>query len=203
MAPFLPWMGERLDRPRHRRTHLDALRRLAPHACYSPCQRRQSRPPRHRRPDNADRKRISHPFALGPAGYRLYRHPLVMFGLGPAYLFFLQQRLPGGLMHSGWRPWASAMTTNLSIALIAAGLAWLVGIEAFLLVHLPIVLLASTIGVWLFYVQHQFEHTAWEKTHLQRRSAWRGLVRQFTLRSARAAALVHRQYRRAPRASPL
>ena len=65
-------------------------------------------------------------------------------------------------MHSGWRPWASAMTTNLSIALIAAGLAWLVGIEAFLLVHLPIVLLASTIGVWLFYVQHQFEHTAWE-----------------------------------------
>ena len=98
----------------------------------------------------------------GRLAYRLYRHPLVMFGLGPAYLFFLQQRLPVGLMHSGWRPWASAMTTNLSIALIAAGLVWLVGIEAFLLVHLPIVLLASTIGVWLFYVQHQFEHTAWE-----------------------------------------
>ncbi len=98
----------------------------------------------------------------GRLAYRLYRHPLVMFGLGPAYLFFLQQRLPVGLMRSGWRPWASAMSTNLSIALIAAALVRLVGVEAFLLVHLPIVLLASTIGVWLFYVQHQFEHTAWE-----------------------------------------
>ncbi|MGP0039357.1 MAG: fatty acid desaturase, partial [Rhodomicrobium sp.] len=68
-----------------------------------------------------------------------------------------------GLMRSGWRPWASAMSTNLSIALIAAALVRLVGVEAFLLVHLPIVLLASTIGVWLFYVQHQFEHTAWEQ----------------------------------------
>lgn len=98
----------------------------------------------------------------GRLRYRLYRHPAVMFGLGPAYLFFLQHRLPVGLMRDGWRPWISTMSTNLAIALIAALLIWLIGIKAFLLVHLPIMLLAASIGVWLFYVQHQFENTSWE-----------------------------------------
>ena len=84
-----------------------------------------------------------------------------MFGVGPAYLFFLQQRLPVGLMRGGWRPWASTMATNLAIVLIAAALVWLIGIKAFLLVHVPIVALAATLGVWLFYVQHQFERTVW------------------------------------------
>jgi omega-6 fatty acid desaturase (delta-12 desaturase) len=93
--------------------------------------------------------------------YRLYRHPAVMFGLGPAYLFFLQYRLPLGLMRSGWRPWISAMGTNLAIAVAAAAMIWLIGIVPFLLVHLPIALLGATIGVWLFYVQHQFEDTFW------------------------------------------
>jgi omega-6 fatty acid desaturase (delta-12 desaturase) len=98
----------------------------------------------------------------GRLRYRLYRHPLVMFGIGPAYLFILHHRLPVGLMHGGWRPWASTMATNLAIALIAATLVWFIGIKAFLLVHLPIILLAGSVGVWLFYVQHQFEHTTWE-----------------------------------------
>ncbi len=97
----------------------------------------------------------------GRLRYRLYRHPLVMFGLGPAYLFILQHRLPIGLMRGGWRPWASTMTTNLAIGLTAALLIWLIGIKAFLLVHLPILLLAASAGVWLFYVQHQFERTTW------------------------------------------
>ena len=97
----------------------------------------------------------------GRLRYRLYRHPLVMFGVGPAYLFLLQHRLPVGLMRGGWRPWISTQGTNLSIALIAALLIWLIGIKAFLLVHLPIMLLAASIGVWLFYVQHQFENTSW------------------------------------------
>ncbi len=98
----------------------------------------------------------------GRLKYRLYRNPLVMFGLGPAYLFLLQHRLPLGMMRAGWRPWASTMATNLAIASIVLALAWLIGIKAVLLVHLPIALLASTIGVWLFYVQHQFQHTAWD-----------------------------------------
>ena len=98
--------------------------------------------------------------------YRLYRHPAVMFGIGPAYLFVLRQRLPIGLMRAGWTPWVSTMATNFAIALVVAVLIWLIGIKAFLLVHLPIMLLAASVGVWLFYVQHQFSETFWaEERH--------------------------------------
>jgi omega-6 fatty acid desaturase (delta-12 desaturase) len=100
---------------------------------------------------------------LGRLAYRIYRHPIVMFGIGPTYLFVLRHRLPIGLMRGGWRPWISVMATNLGIAAIVALLIWLIGIGAFLLVHLPIMLLAASIGVWLFYVQHQFEDTSWDK----------------------------------------
>jgi acyl-lipid omega-6 desaturase (Delta-12 desaturase) len=93
--------------------------------------------------------------------YRLYRHPAVMFGIGPAYLFILKQRLPFGLMRNGWQPWISTMGTNVAVAIVAATLMWLVGIGPFLLVHVPMMLLAAAIGVWLFYVQHQFESTVW------------------------------------------
>ena len=99
----------------------------------------------------------------GRLKYRLYRHPLIMFGVGPAYLFLFQHRLPVGLMHQGWQPWASTMATNVAIGLVVTGLSWFIGIKAFLLVHLPIMLLAATAGVWLFYVQHQFEQTAWDR----------------------------------------
>jgi omega-6 fatty acid desaturase (delta-12 desaturase) len=95
--------------------------------------------------------------------YRLYRHPLLMFGVGPAYLFVLRHRLPVGLTRGGWRPWVSVMATNLGIAAIVALLMWLIGIGSFLLVHTPIMLVAASIGVWLFYVQHQFEETSWDK----------------------------------------
>lgn len=98
----------------------------------------------------------------GRLRYRFYRHPLIMFGIGPAYLFILRNRLPVGMMRGGWQPWASTMETNLAIALIAAMLVWFIGIKAFLLVHIPIMLLAASVGVWLFYVQHQFERTTWE-----------------------------------------
>jgi acyl-lipid omega-6 desaturase (Delta-12 desaturase) len=93
--------------------------------------------------------------------YRLYRHPIVMFGIGPTYLFVLQQRLPIGMLRGGWRPWLSTMVTNLAIAVVVATLIWLIGIKPFLLVHLPIILIAGAIGVWLFFVQHQFDPTFW------------------------------------------
>jgi acyl-lipid omega-6 desaturase (Delta-12 desaturase) len=93
--------------------------------------------------------------------YRVYRHPFVMLGVGPLYLFIFQHRLPVGLMGEGWRPWASTMGTNAGIAGMCALVVSLVGIKAFLLVQLPITLLASTAGVWLFFVQHQFEQTFW------------------------------------------
>ncbi|HEV7305710.1 fatty acid desaturase [Ensifer sp.] len=93
--------------------------------------------------------------------YRLYRHPLVMFGIGPAWLFLLKQRLPFGMMKGGALPWVSTMTTNAAILACAALAAWAIGLGPFLLVHLPIVLLAGAAGIWLFYVQHQFEETHW------------------------------------------
>jgi omega-6 fatty acid desaturase (delta-12 desaturase) len=96
-------------------------------------------------------------------GYRVYRHPLMMFGVAPTYLFVLQYRLPIGFMRAGWRPWVSTMATNAAIALLIVLLMWAVGIVPFLLVHLPMTLIAASIGVWLFYVQHQFEETAWEE----------------------------------------
>jgi omega-6 fatty acid desaturase (delta-12 desaturase) len=99
----------------------------------------------------------------GRLRYRLYRHPAVMFGIGPAYLFLVRHRLPIGLMRDGWRPWLSTMATNFAIAMVAATLIWLIGVKAFLLVHLPIIMIAASAGVWLFYVQHQFEQTTWER----------------------------------------
>ena len=95
--------------------------------------------------------------------YRLYRHPVVLFGVGPAYLFLVQQRLPLGLMRSGLQPWLSTMGTNAAIAAFVALSMWLVGVGPFLLVHGPIILMAASLGVWLFYVQHQFEETRWER----------------------------------------
>jgi omega-6 fatty acid desaturase (delta-12 desaturase) len=104
---------------------------------------------------------------LRRVAYRLYRHPLVMFGVGPAYLFLVQNRFPAGAALTCWRSWLNPMATNAAIAVaIVAGM-WLAGVRPFLLVHAPITLLAASIGVWLFYVQHQFEETCWA-----RGSAW-------------------------------
>jgi acyl-lipid omega-6 desaturase (Delta-12 desaturase) len=95
-------------------------------------------------------------------GYRLYRNPFVLFGIGPVYLFLVEQRLPMSLMRAGWRPWASTMGTNLAILFIALAVIWLVGIKAFLLIQLPVVVIAGAVGIWLFFVQHQFEGTTWK-----------------------------------------
>jgi omega-6 fatty acid desaturase (delta-12 desaturase) len=80
-----------------------------------------------------------------------------------AYLILLQQRLPIGLMCGGWKPWLSTMATNLAILLVAAVTIRVVGLGPFLLVHLPVTLIGASLGVWLFYVQHQFEHTFWAR----------------------------------------
>ncbi len=100
----------------------------------------------------------------GRLAYRLYRHPLVMFGVGPAYLFLIENRLPFGFMRKGAMPWLSTMSTNAAILLAAGLLIWAAGLAPVLLVHLPIVVISATAGVWLFYVQHQFEGTTWERS---------------------------------------
>jgi omega-6 fatty acid desaturase (delta-12 desaturase) len=95
--------------------------------------------------------------------YRLVRNPLILLALGPIYLFLLKHRLPVELMDSGKEVWISAMSTNVAIAGIVIGMSSLIGLQNFLLIQLPITLLASSIGIWLFYVQHQFEDTYWDR----------------------------------------
>lgn len=96
--------------------------------------------------------------------YRLYRHPAVLFGLGPTYLFIFQNRLPLGLMNQGAKYWVSAMGTNIALAVIVFLVVFFGGWQVLVFVMLPTVLLAATVGVWLFYVQHQFEETHWKST---------------------------------------
>jgi omega-6 fatty acid desaturase (delta-12 desaturase) len=104
--------------------------------------------------------------ALGPFGrfgYRLYRHPLVMFGLGPTYLFVFQHRLPIWALRGDKAAWLSTLTTNLAIAALIGLMAAAVGWGPFLKVHVPVTIVAASLGVWLFYVQHQFEETYWAR----------------------------------------
>ncbi len=100
----------------------------------------------------------------GRIRYRLYRHPVVMFGLGPIYLFLLRNRLPLGFMRAGWKPWSSTMATNMAIAASFVVMIWAVGLEYFLLIHVPIVLIAAAAGIWFFYVQHQFGEASWARS---------------------------------------
>ncbi|MGC2857574.1 fatty acid desaturase [Novispirillum sp. DQ9] len=103
--------------------------------------------------------------ALTPARrllYRLYRHPAVMFGIGPAYLFLLRHRMPMGPLPRDWRPWASVMATNAAVAALLAALMVTLGAWTVLAVQVPVSLIAGAIGMWLFYVQHQFDGTTWD-----------------------------------------
>ena len=93
--------------------------------------------------------------------YRLYRHPVVLFGLGPGYLFFLQNRLPLGLTDQA-KYWVSSMGTNAVLVAILSIVFHFGGLMPILLIFVPSTLLAATAGVWLFYVQHQFEETNWD-----------------------------------------
>jgi omega-6 fatty acid desaturase (delta-12 desaturase) len=95
--------------------------------------------------------------------YRVYRHPIVLFGFAPAYLFFVQQRLPVGFMRAGLGPWLGVMGANLAIAVFVASGVSLFGAGPFLWVYIPTLMIAATTGVWLFYVQHQFERTLWAR----------------------------------------
>ncbi len=92
--------------------------------------------------------------------YRLFRNPLVMFGIGPLYALVLEPRW--GIPSRRPRIVRSVMGTNLAIGLVVGGLCWLIGWQSFLLVQAPSVLLGGALGVWLFYVQHQFEDAYWQ-----------------------------------------
>ena len=93
--------------------------------------------------------------------YRFFRHPVVLFVIGPAYQFFLRHRLPARLGGASRQEWVSVLGTNVAAALLVLVAGTAVGWNELWLVQMPISWMASAAGVWLFYVQHQFEHTYW------------------------------------------
>ncbi len=99
----------------------------------------------------------------GKLSYRVCRHPLVLFGIGPAYVFLLQHRLPLRTLIKAKMSWWSVLATNLGIVVVHAPLIYFLGWSTFFAVQIPIVMLSASMGVWLFYIQHQFDETHWEK----------------------------------------
>lgn len=97
------------------------------------------------------------------ACYRIVRSPIVLLGVGPLYVFVLRHRFPEHPLLADLVAWRDVMTANLVIGAVLSGMVWLVGAQSLLLVQLPITWLASSLGVWLFYVQHQFADTSWER----------------------------------------
>ncbi len=101
--------------------------------------------------------------ARSPRGqftYRLFRHPLVMFGLGPIFAMMIGPRIASRSQRPRLRH--SVLGTDLALAVVIGGLCWFIGWRDFLLIWAPSSLLAGSAGIWLFYVQHQFEDAYWE-----------------------------------------
>jgi len=95
-------------------------------------------------------------------GYRLFRNPLVMFGIGPLWALVVQPRLVSRSARPRIR--RSVIGTNVVLAVLVGALCWLIGWRELLLMQLPTAMLAGAAGVWLFYVQHQFEDTYWQSS---------------------------------------
>jgi acyl-lipid omega-6 desaturase (Delta-12 desaturase) len=96
----------------------------------------------------------------GRLSYRLYRHPLVMLGLGPLHLAVGQRYRPRSKA-TGDKERASVWRTNLALVALVVGMSFLIGFGAVVRVYVPVFFFAGSIGIWLFYVQHQFEGMHW------------------------------------------
>ncbi|HVR39915.1 MAG TPA: fatty acid desaturase [Thermoanaerobaculia bacterium] len=97
--------------------------------------------------------------------YRVYRHPFVILGIGALFHFIVSQRFPQPVPMS-WRhiERRSVWWTNVGIVLSVTAAVFLFGWKNFLLVQIPITCISSAMGMWLFFVQHQFDNAYWEHT---------------------------------------
>jgi acyl-lipid omega-6 desaturase (Delta-12 desaturase) len=93
--------------------------------------------------------------------YQLARNPLVLFVVAPLYMFVVRQRFASS--NADRRERQSVWLMNLAILGVAALLSWVFGVAAYLLIQLTVMMVAGAAGVWLFYVQHQFEDVYWER----------------------------------------
>ncbi len=93
------------------------------------------------------------------AAYRIVRNPFALLGVGPLLLFVIAHRIPPS---KGKRERASVWWTNFSLAAAITLMCWLIGWQTYVLVQLPIVMISATMGIWLFYVQHNFDPTYWD-----------------------------------------
>jgi omega-6 fatty acid desaturase (delta-12 desaturase) len=98
----------------------------------------------------------------GRLAYRLFRNPVVMFGLGPIFALVVQPRIVPGSARP--RIKRSVRATNVALLTMVGGLCWVMGWRQYLLVQIPTIMLAGAAGIWLFYVQHQFEDVYWESS---------------------------------------
>jgi omega-6 fatty acid desaturase (delta-12 desaturase) len=100
---------------------------------------------------------------LGRLGYRLFRNPLVMMSLGPVLLFLVKHRLPLDMPLSWKKEWSSILWNNVALVAVLLVMSSTVGLLPFLAVQIPVFLISATAGIWLFYVQHQYERTYWKR----------------------------------------
>jgi len=91
--------------------------------------------------------------------YKLYRHPIFMFGVGPAYVFLIQHRLTKSWMNK--REKRNVYFTNLALLALFTGMGFAIGFGTFILLQLSIVYISAIAGLWLFYLQHQYEDVSW------------------------------------------
>jgi omega-6 fatty acid desaturase (delta-12 desaturase) len=91
--------------------------------------------------------------------YRFYRNPFILLGPGSLLLFLFLQRFPN--KGAGKTERRSVLYTNLAILLLVGMATWTIGLPAYLLIQLPIIMIAGSVGLWLFYIQHQFETAYW------------------------------------------
>jgi acyl-lipid omega-6 desaturase (Delta-12 desaturase) len=96
----------------------------------------------------------------GRLAYRLFRNPLVMFGIGPFVAMLIAPRIPEKGARRRIRN--SVRATNAALIVLIGALCWLIGWRAFLEIQVPVLLISGATGIWLFYVQHQFEDVYWE-----------------------------------------
>jgi acyl-lipid omega-6 desaturase (Delta-12 desaturase) len=102
--------------------------------------------------------------ALSPGArlrYRIFRHPLALLGIGPLHLMVNQRFRPRGEATGSKQIW-SVWQTNLALVVAITAFSFLIGFKAVVMIYLPAMYIAGAAGVWLFFVQHQFEDAYWE-----------------------------------------